>query len=102
MTEQRYSIDNKDIVENNGYIELNRWTFADKKDWNGICNELNKQFSIIVDLKTTLNEYRKVMSCANCTHHNYDWFDDGEEFEVCDKGNNEGLDNHFCKEWEEL
>ena len=97
MTEQRYSIDGDDIVEHNGYTELNRWTFADRKDWKGICKELNILFDIIVELNKTLNLYRKKMSCSNCHYHNYDWFDDGEEFEVCDKGNN--LDNHFCKDW---
>ena len=46
-------------------------------------------------------EYYQIINCKNCKYHNWDWFDDGEEFEVCDKGNTERLIYHqFCKEWE--
>lgn len=47
---------------------------------------------------------RKIKNgCHNCTHHNYDWYSDdgygGEEFEICEKGNDlEGP----CDDWEEL
>ena len=38
-------------------------------------------------------------SCSNCTHHTYDWFDDGDEFEVCQKNNDL---NGPCKDYEEM
>lgn len=54
-------------------------------------------------LKQQLKEYTDVFDCGTCKYHNYDWFDDGDEFEVCDKGNGEQqMDNHSCKDWEEL
>jgi len=38
-------------------------------------------------------------SCSNCEHHTYDWFDDGDEFEVCLKNNDlKGP----CEDYEEL
>lgn len=55
-------------------------------------------------LKKELKVYRKVASCSNCKYHNYDWnIDDGyggEEYEVCDKGND--VTDGICEEWEEL
>ena len=51
-------------------------------------------------LKEELKVYRKVANCGNCHHHNYDWFDDGDEFEVCDKGND--VTKGICEEWVEL
>lgn len=55
-------------------------------------------------LKEELKVYRKVASCSNCKYHNYDWdIDDGyggEEYEVCDKGND--ITEGICEEWEEL
>ena len=102
MTKRFCIDDNEDIYENNGYRILNRYSFGDRKDWCRLCKELNKQFDIIKDLKTTLNQYQQKMSCSNCHYHTYDWFDDGDEFEVCEKGNNTGLDNGFCPDWREL
>jgi len=51
-------------------------------------------------LTKELKIYRKLASCKNCEHHSYDWFDDGDEFEVCDKGNN--VTEGICKDWEEI
>ena len=54
-------------------------------------------------LKQELKDYHNAFDCSQCKYQNYDWFDDGDEFEVCDKGNNEAqMDNHSCKDWEEL
>lgn len=54
-------------------------------------------------LKKENMEYYQLVNCRNCKYHNYDWFDDGDEFEVCEKEHNERLMyNQFCKEWEEL
>ena len=51
-------------------------------------------------LKQELKVYRKVANCGNCQYHNYDWFDDGDEFEVCDKGND--VTDGICEDWEEI
>ena len=52
------------------------------------------------ELKNELRIYRKVASCSNCKYHNYDWFDDGDEFEVCDKGND--VTEGICEDWRRL
>ena len=57
-----------------------------------------------INPKTSLFAGHKIKNgCHNCTHHNYDWYSDdgygGDEFEICEKGNDlEGP----CKDWEEL
>jgi hypothetical protein len=54
-------------------------------------------------LKNEIMEYYQIVNCGNCRYHNYDWYDDGDEFEVCDKGNAERLIySKFCNEWEQL
>ena len=52
------------------------------------------------ELKRELQTYRKVAGCFNCRYHNYDWYDDGDEFEVCDIGND--VTEGICEKWEEL
>lgn len=52
-------------------------------------------------LKKELKKYTDAFDCSQCRFQNYDWFDDGDEFEVCEKGNNEAqMENHSCSEWE--
>lgn len=79
--------------------------------WNQDCI---KEISISIQQKQLLEkeneklrkenmEYYHLVNCGNCKYHNYDWFDDGDEFEVCEKGHTERLMyNKFCKEWREL
>lgn len=66
--------------------------------------KLNRQIVKLSDenkeLKRELQTYRKLVGCFNCRYHNYDWFDDGDEFEVCDKGND--VTDGICKDWEEI
>ena len=103
MSEKRFYIDdNGHLIENNGYAELNKYAFNNRDDWRNVCKRLNEQHGYIKDLIRTINVYRKKMNCNNCTYHNYDWFDDGDEFEVCDKGNTDCLSIGFCEDWEEL
>lgn len=68
-----------------------------KNDWRELKQE-NEQ------LKKELKVYRKIASCSNCRYHNYDWdINDGyggEEYEVCDKGND--VTDGICEDWEEL
>jgi len=52
------------------------------------------------ELKATLRTYRKVANCRNCDYHDYDSREDGDEFEVCDKGND--VTEGICEEWREL
>ena len=68
---------------------------------------VNKQYEELQRLKKENNElkeelriYRQVANCHNCIYHDYDWFDDGDEFEVCRKGND--VSEGICKDWEEL
>ena len=105
-------------------FEINNWNSlneSNKVECEGIANELNKLSDENEVLKSTnveyedalgrleeeneklrkeLRVYRKVASCSNCNYHNYDWFDDGDEFEVCDKGND--VTEGICEEWREL
>ena len=96
MTTERFMVDDAGTL-----IDMQtRDTFDYVSDVCGLLNELvdeNEQ------LKTQLKEYTNAFDCSTCKYQNYDWFDDGDEFEVCDKGNNEAqMDNHSCIDWEEL
>ena len=78
-------------------------TFADDMGVTNIVELLNKQDEKIKELKEELKIYRKVASCSNCEYQNYDWYDDGDEFEICERGNNEQqIEYHICEEWSEL
>ena len=64
------------------------------------CIRLRKENE---QLKKELKKYTDAFDCSQCRFQNYDWFDDGDEFEVCEKGNNESqMENHSCSEWEEI
>jgi len=63
-------------------------------------NYLNKVTDENEQLKKELKVYRKLASCGNCHYHDYDWFDDGDEFEVCDKGND--VTEGICEDWRKL
>lgn len=68
-----------------------------------LCDLLNTLYDENEELKQALKDYHNVFDCSQCRYHNYDWFSDGDEFEVCDKGNNEAqMYYHSCKDWEEL
>lgn len=67
------------------------------KDFQKDARELDKENE---ELKSELKIYREVANCGNCHYHNYDWFDDGDEFEVCDKGND--MWYGICQDWSEL
>ena len=84
-----------------------RRDYAIYEKGNPICmtlrdvdKRLNELWDENEELKQELAIYRKVASCSNCKYHNYDWYDDGDEFEVCDKGNN--VTDGICEDWEEL
>ena len=68
--------------------------------YKDLCEALEKENE---QLKKELKGYYDAFDCSQCMHHNYDWFDDCDEFEVCDKGNDDTqMNNHSCKDWEEL
>ena len=100
MTEKRFTVDKG--LEDIFCLEIN-----DNENENMTCGEcaklLNELHEEIKRLKKENSEYHKIVNCGNCHFHNYDWYDDGDEFEVCDKGNTERLMYHqFCKDWVEL
>ena len=51
-------------------------------------------------LKSQLRIYRRIATCSNCDYHDYDWYDDGDEFEVCRKGND--VTERICADWRKL
>ena len=68
-----------------------------------VCDLLNDKEETIRELKKENMEYYKLINCRKCKHHDYDWYDDGDEFEVCTKGNTERLLYHqFCEEYEKM
>lgn len=72
-----------------------------------LLNELNDVREQLIDenrqLKKELKIYRMIATCSNCKYQDYDWFEDGDEFEICKKGNNnQQMEYHICKEWEEF
>ena len=74
--------------------------FNDPSHRENIVELLNELSEENEQLKSELKIYRKVANCGNCHYHNYDWFDDGDEFEVCDKGND--MSDRICEDWVEL
>ena len=91
---KRFRLDTGCIID-----QKNNEVLSDMK----VRNLLNKLSEENEQLKQQLKDYHNAFDCSQCKYQNYDWFDDGDEFEVCDKGNNEAqMDNHSCKEWEEL
>jgi len=82
----------KNMVRHN-YVEHKRCVnnYVDK------IKEVEKENE---QLKNELKIYRNVANCGNCKYHNYDWFDDGDEFEVCQKGHE--LYPKECKDFKEL
>ena len=62
--------------------------------------KLNTTMKENEQLRQELHIYHKLASCSNRNYHDYDWYDDGDEFEVCRKGND--VTERICKEWREL
>ena len=105
MTEKRFNIVQSEIVEDGKFIQDNnkKYSFPTTKDSSSLImyeKALNELSDENEQLKKELKVYRKIATCGNCNYHNYDWFDDGDEFEVCDKGND--TSNMICEDWEEL
>ena len=96
MTEKYYKV----VADNLGEYSVLRpddsivsTEIQNKAEAELFCDELN-------ELLKELKVYRNIARCSNCKYHNYDWFDDGDEFEVCDKGND--VTEGICKDWEEI
>lgn len=99
MTEKRFIIEiieDKDVFIHqdgaNHYLGVNGYV-------NGgmVVDLLNALHDENEQLKQELKIYRKIANCSNCHHHDYDWFDDGDEFEVCEKGND--ISDRICEDW---
>ena len=66
-----------------------------------IVDRLNEQEERIKELEKENMEYYKLINCRKCKYHNYDSYANGDDFEICEKGNNERLIYHyFCNEFE--
>ena len=101
MTGKRFQYNvNKNTIEYDGKFIV----YCNSVDGCRIANYWNGLYKENEQLKQELKVYRKVASCSNCKYHNYDWYIDdgygGEEYEVCDKGND--VTEGICEEWEEL
>lgn len=93
--------ENEQLKEERNYFERKKCEYFNKYNKKHLDNiqlkEENEQ------LKKELKKYTDAFDCGQCRFQNYDWFDDGDEFEVCEKGNNEAqMENHSCSEWEEI
>lgn len=116
MTEKRFEIVESKLIKDGWVIsdKLKQFSFptlrGDKRALVSYCKALNELHSeneqFKQSQKSILRElliYRRIASCSNCKYQNYDWFDDGDEFEICEKGNNEQqIAYHICKEWREI
>ena len=95
MTEKRLIVD-----DDYAWIDTFTNTVIEIEDALDLVNKLWKENE---ELKKELKVYREVASCGNCKYQNYDWFEDGDEFEICEKGNNnQQIEYHICKEWDEF
>lgn len=102
MTEKRFTIEpigiRECIVDNTNGEQLDTFDYTER-----LCELLNELHKENKELKQELKIYRKIASCSNCEYQNYDWFDDGDEFEICERGNNEQqIEYHICEDWREL
>lgn len=108
MTEnKRFTINDCRVLSDEQVLKiLNQLTEENSKlhTQNDFLKDENQHMRTVLnenkELKKELKIYREIARCSNCKYHNYDWFDDGDEFEVCDKGND--VYNNICEEWEEL
>ena len=102
--------ENEQLKQQNDYLKSLKWNqdcineisigIQQRESLERQNNELVKENE---QLKKEIKDYHNAFDCSQCKYQNYDWFDDGDEFEVCNKGNNEAqMDNHSCKDWEEL
>ena len=91
---------NKLLEELNDENDVHKQQLKTKYIVNKQYEELQKVKEENEQLKQVLKIYRKVAYCGNCNYHNYDWYDDGDEFEVCEKGND--MSDYICEEWREL
>lgn len=94
----QYGFEMGKLEEENEHLKQELTEQVSRKD---ACLKTAHSFKVENEqLKSELKVYRKIASCRNCEHHGYDWFADGEEFEVCDKGND--VTEGICEEWEGL
>lgn len=96
MAEKRLIVRDGDYA----WIDTTTGYVVEIEDAFDLINQLHEENE---QLKQALKGYHNAFDCGQCMYHNYDWYDDGDEFEVCDKGNNETqMEYHSCKDWEEL
>ena len=92
MTEKRLIVD-----ENYNIVDTVTDEWLNDNQIFDLVNELNDKNK---QLKQTLRTYRKVANCRNCDYHDYDCRVEGDDFEVCDRGND--MSDYICEDWREL
>ena len=108
MTKKRFTLGyvcgDFGLIDNDEWTDLHSMSENSEKNVRICINKLNELADENEQLKKELKIYHKVANCSNCAYHNYDWYVDdgygGEEFEVCDKGND--MSDRICEDWEEL
>lgn len=103
MTEKRFIYCFEGIEDKWETIEEYKYTPCTKDGFQDLCDMLNELNNENEQLKKELKIYERIATCSNCKYQDYDWFEDGDEFEICKKGNNnQQIEYHICKEWEEF
>jgi len=82
----------------------NKMEYAVKKDFPKPeyvnCRGMLNEFMPVMANTKEDNSKKPYVDCVYCDYHDYDWRDDGDEFEVCHKGHE--LYPKECEDFEEL
>jgi len=80
MTGKRFTIDVEENTQENALFEEDKFVcFED--DTDEYLKKINEMSDENEQLAKELKVYRKLANCSNCKHQNYDWYDDGDEYE---------------------
>lgn len=100
MTEKRFTYIKNSSISQYQSIPIQKIGKGKPFHCQGIVDELNKLWNENEELKSELKIYRKVANCRNCDYHDYDCREDGDDFEICKKGND--VTEGICEDWREL
>lgn len=100
MTKKRFTYIKNSSISQYQSIPIQKIGKGKPFHCQGIVDELNKLWNENEELKSELKIYRKVANCRNCDYHDYDCREDGDDFEICKKGND--VTEGICEDWREL
>ena len=100
MTEKRFTYIKNSSITQYQSIPIQKIGKGKPFHCQGLVDELNKLWNENEELKSELRIYRKIANCRNCKFHDYDCREDGDDFEVCEKGND--MSDYICEHWREL